>query len=175
MPSSHALFYRITVTIINIIFPPLAVAIIAGVEWDCLLNICLLFLGVIPAQVHGFWISTTYFHRRAKIRKGRYPGGPKPFIRSREVLNGGASDEKVARLFLKERGIRLPKGRAVSVSRAGSGSRHFSPNGRRSTNRQRSTNRRRSTSRAGSASGYGGRREREISRVGSERIGTKYQ
>ncbi|KAF1353761.1 hypothetical protein BDV97DRAFT_285830, partial [Delphinella strobiligena] len=54
------LCYRIGLTILNVFFPPLSVALLAGLEWDCMLN-CILFLcGVLPSHIHGFYISCVY-------------------------------------------------------------------------------------------------------------------
>ncbi|MCJ1306910.1 hypothetical protein MMC25_000554 [Agyrium rufum] len=86
---------RIFLTLINIFFPPLTVCLLAGPSTDCLIN-CLLFIaGVIPSHVHGFYISCTYFHRRKKVRKGRWPGPWKSFIYSEKVQVGGATREQV--------------------------------------------------------------------------------
>ncbi|KAK0823196.1 hypothetical protein LTR73_008721 [Friedmanniomyces endolithicus] len=120
----RALAYRASLTVINIFFPPLAVAMLCGWEWDCMLNCVLFLLAVIPSHVHGFYISCTYFHRRKKVRwkrpaalkgkaeltahqvkKGRWPGGPKSLIHSDNVINGGASDAEAARLWRKENGL----------------------------------------------------------------------
>lgn len=61
-------FDRIAMMIINILFPPLTVMILSGFGWDLILN-CLFFLAaVIPAHIHGFYISMTYFHRKSKVR-----------------------------------------------------------------------------------------------------------
>ena len=63
----RGLLYRGLLTLINIFFPPIAVAMLAGAEWDCMLN-CIFFLcGVLPSHVHGFYISCVYFHRRGKV------------------------------------------------------------------------------------------------------------
>jgi uncharacterized membrane protein YqaE (UPF0057 family) len=59
--------YRVWLTIINIFFPPLAVAMLCGFEYDCLLNCALFLLAVLPSHIHGFYISCTYFHRRKKV------------------------------------------------------------------------------------------------------------
>ncbi|TKA26708.1 hypothetical protein B0A54_16996 [Friedmanniomyces endolithicus] len=101
----RALAYRASLTVINIFFPPLAVAMLCGWEWDCMLNCVLFLLAVIPSHVHGFYISCTYFHRRKKVKKGRWPGGPKSLIHSDNVINGGASDAEAARLWRKENGL----------------------------------------------------------------------
>ncbi|KAK0769976.1 hypothetical protein LTR02_009620 [Friedmanniomyces endolithicus] len=101
----RTLAYRASITLVNIFFPPLAVAMLCGWEWDCMLNCLLFLLAVIPSHVHGFYISCTYFHRRKKVRKGRWPGGPKSLIHSDNVINGGASNAEAARLWRKENGV----------------------------------------------------------------------
>jgi hypothetical protein len=70
---------------------------------DCLINTLFFIAGVIPGHIHGFYISCTYFHRKRKVRKGRYPGGRKTGIYSQEVWNGGASNEKVRELYERQR------------------------------------------------------------------------
>ena len=68
---------------------------VAGVGMDTVVN-CLFFIaGVIPGHVHGFYITCTYFHRKSKVRKGRYPGRRATGIYSSKVWNGGASNEHV--------------------------------------------------------------------------------
>lgn len=59
--------YRIALTILNIFFPPLAVAILCGFGADFMVNCLWFLLAVIPSHIHGFWISRTYFHRRRKV------------------------------------------------------------------------------------------------------------
>ena len=77
------------------IVPPLTVCLLTGPEMDTIIS-CFLFLcGVIPSHIHGFYLSCTYFHRRRKARKGRYPGPPCTFIYDRRVWNGGLSDTEV--------------------------------------------------------------------------------
>jgi hypothetical protein len=63
-----------------------------------IINCVLFLLAVIPAHVHGFYISIVYFYRKRKVRKGIYPGGHKSFIFSERVLNGGARTSEVERL-----------------------------------------------------------------------------
>ena len=63
----RAFMYRICITIVNIFFPPLAVAMLCGLDHDCMINCFLFLLAVIPSHVHGFYISCTYFHRRKKV------------------------------------------------------------------------------------------------------------
>lgn len=76
--------------------------LVAGVGMDCLINTLFLLAGVIPGHIHGFYVTWTYFSRKRKVKKGRYPGGPKPLIYSRRVINGDASDEKVRQLWRAE-------------------------------------------------------------------------
>ncbi|KXT15174.1 hypothetical protein AC579_3924 [Pseudocercospora musae] len=96
--------YRIFLTCLNIFFPPAAVMMLCGFDMDLLLNCVFFLLAVIPSHIHGFYISCTYFHRRHKVKKGRYPGGPKSLIYSSYVTNGGASNEEARRLYRKENG-----------------------------------------------------------------------
>lgn len=83
--------------------PPLAVMVLAGPSTDCLLNTIFFIAGVIPGHIHGFYITCTYFSRKRKVRKGRYPGGRKAGIYSEEVWNGGASNTAVRKLKERER------------------------------------------------------------------------
>ncbi|KAI6791350.1 hypothetical protein KC363_g2876 [Hortaea werneckii] len=142
------LAYRFWVILVNLILPPLAVALLAGIDVDFLINCTLFLLAVIPSHIHGFYISLVYFHRRKKVRKGQYPGGPKAFIFSKSVLNGGASDAEIDRLWRKERGLEN-KGGARSRSRAGSRTR--SRAGSRTRSRSRDS---RAPHRPGSAHGH---------------------
>jgi len=96
------MFKRLIITCINILFPPLAILLLTGPETDTLINAVLFLLGVIPSHVHGFYISCTYFHRKNKVKKGRYPGDWRQFIYSAKVQNGGASDREVRRLAKME-------------------------------------------------------------------------
>lgn len=73
--------------------------LVAGVGMDALVNTLWFLCGVIPGHVHGFYVTWTYFSRKKKVRRGRYPGGPKPFIYSRRVINGDASDERIRQLW----------------------------------------------------------------------------
>jgi len=121
---------------INIFFPPLAVAMLTGMGMDTALNCLFFLLAVIPSHVHGFYVSWVYFSRRRRVshflchlltmalprhlslhkleltdlacshlqvRKGKYPGGPKSMITSKDVVNGGLSDAEVARLYRHEK------------------------------------------------------------------------
>lgn len=89
---------RLLLTLTNIFFPPLAVLLLTGPYTDTLLNCIFFLLGVLPSHIHGFYISCTYFHRKNKVRKGRYPGGPKWGIFDRRVWNGCASEGRVEEL-----------------------------------------------------------------------------
>ena len=87
--------------------PPIAILLLTGPETDTFINAVLFLLGVIPSHIHGFYISCTYFHRKNKVRKGRYPGDWKPFIYSSKVQNGGVSEREVRRLAALEDGKRI--------------------------------------------------------------------
>ena len=63
------LAYRFWVILVNLILPPLAVALLAGIDVDFLINCTLFLLAVIPSHIHGFYISLVYFHRRKKVLK----------------------------------------------------------------------------------------------------------
>jgi hypothetical protein len=102
---------------------------LAGVGTDCLINTLLFVAGVIPGHVHGFYISQTYYHRRRKVRKGRYPGGRKSFIYSERIWNGGTTNEHVRELWLREQEekrikeeMKLERSRSRKISRRRTGS-----------------------------------------------------
>lgn len=76
--------------------------LVAGVGADVLINTLLLLCGVIPGHIHGLYVTWTYFSRKRKVRRGRWPGGLKPLIYSRRVVNGDASEETVRRLLKAE-------------------------------------------------------------------------
>ncbi|KAF4312919.1 hypothetical protein GTA08_BOTSDO00600 [Botryosphaeria dothidea] len=99
-----AICYRVFITLTNIFFPPLAVIFLTGFGVDTLINAFLFLAAIIPSHIHGFYLSCTYFHRRRKVRKGRYPGGPKPLIYSENILFGGARWDEVQQLKRKEEG-----------------------------------------------------------------------
>ena len=101
---------RLGLFVINLFFPPIAVYMICGFGTDLLVNCFLLILAVIPAHLHGFYISCTYFHRKNKVEKGRYPGGPKTFIESPNVINGGTSEWEALQLKNNEISRRGNKG-----------------------------------------------------------------
>lgn len=107
----RTLCYRISITVLNIFFPPLAVGLLDSFSTDCLVNSILFVCGVLPSHIHGFYISCVYFSRRHKARRGVCPGGPKPFIYTDTILNGGFSDAKIRRLA---EGDRMRRRRATS-------------------------------------------------------------
>lgn len=61
--------YRAWITVLNLLFPPLAVMLLAGPGYDCFMNCCLFLLAVIPSHIHGFYISHVFFSRRHKVRE----------------------------------------------------------------------------------------------------------
>jgi|SRR6186713_2626339 len=127
---------RVTITILNIVFPPLAVFLLCGFGRDLLINSILFLLAVIPAHIHGFYISFVYFSRKRKVRKGVYPGPPRALIYSEKVQNGGATkrevwkqkhkqDMKQSGVSLKDRLFHRGSSRKDSVGRGS----YFSRNG----------------------------------------------
>lgn len=94
------LFKRLIITTCNIIFPPLAVALLTGfTSTDTFLNSCLFLLAVIPSHIHGFYIAIVYFTRKRRARRGRYPGkSHKAGIWSERVLTGGIGWKEADRL-----------------------------------------------------------------------------
>lgn len=80
--------------------------IVAGPGPDCIINTLLFIAGVIPGHIHAFYVTCTYFNRKRKVRKGRYPGGRKAFIYSEEVWNGGARRSVVEGLREEERFVK---------------------------------------------------------------------
>ena len=96
------MLHRLFLLSINIFFPPLAILLLTGPYTDTLIN-CILFLcGVIPSHIHAFYISCTYFHRKKKVRKGKYPGGRKALIYDRKVWYGGATAVEAEALRAEE-------------------------------------------------------------------------
>jgi uncharacterized membrane protein YqaE (UPF0057 family) len=89
---------KIWISLVNIFCPPLAVFLIAGPGRDVVFNCFLFALAVIPSHFHSFYITSVYFYRKRKVRKGLPPGGRKPLIWSARVLNGGANAREVRRL-----------------------------------------------------------------------------
>ena len=109
---------RLCLALLNIFFPPIAVLLLTGPYTDTLLN-CILFLcGVLPAHVQGFYISCTYLHRKKKVRKGIWPGGPKPFIFCEKIWMGGASRRDWEQLELERDGRSKSNGRTTNSQRA---------------------------------------------------------
>ncbi len=43
--------------LLNIIFPPLGVAVAKGAGKDLLINILLTLLGFLPGVIHAFWVT----------------------------------------------------------------------------------------------------------------------
>ncbi|KAG4410624.1 hypothetical protein IFR04_016244 [Cadophora malorum] len=79
-----AIMERILIFTINIFCPPISVLLVAGPGMDCLINTLFFIAGVIPGHIHGFYVTCTYFHRKHKVKRGRYPGGRKTGIYSEE-------------------------------------------------------------------------------------------
>ena len=120
------MFSRICLTLINIFclshlypfasaftnqpqVPPLTVCILCGPSTDCFINCCLFLCGVVPSHLHGFYISCTFFNRKRKVRKGKWPGPWRSGIFSENVQNGGASWDRVDMLREDEEMKRLGK------------------------------------------------------------------
>lgn len=82
--------------------PPISVMLVAGTGMDAIINTLFFIAGVLPGHIHAFYVTCTYFHRKRKVRKGRYPGGRKAGIWSQQVWNGGASNAHVRDLLKEE-------------------------------------------------------------------------
>jgi uncharacterized membrane protein YqaE (UPF0057 family) len=110
---------RSTIWLLNILFPPLAVFLLCGAGPDLLVNSLLFLCAVLPAHLHASYIIFTYFHRRKKVRKNRYPGSQPQFVYSEAVARGGADAREVRRLAtlerVEEKGRRGRKGRVRRV------------------------------------------------------------
>jgi len=114
------MFKRVIIALLNIFFPPLAVALLCGPNEDLIFNCLLFLLAVIPSHIHGFYISLTYFNRKRKVRRGVYPGKPRSGIWSEKVNTGGVGRREVERLkYDKEEKKRLAK--AASRGSGGGG------------------------------------------------------
>jgi uncharacterized membrane protein YqaE (UPF0057 family) len=111
------MFKRLVICILNILFPPLAVMMLTGLNEDVLLNSVLFLLAVIPSHIHGFYISLTYFNRKRKVRKGIYPGKKRGMIWSDKVNNGGASRREIQALLEENEENTLTKRMSKRVSR----------------------------------------------------------
>jgi len=77
---------------------------LTGLGHDTLMNSLLFLAGVLPSHIHGFYISCTWFHRRKKARKGKYPGGRKSMIYSQDLLDGGLTPLELERRWWIEKG-----------------------------------------------------------------------
>jgi uncharacterized membrane protein YqaE (UPF0057 family) len=86
---------RISIIILNILLPPVAVLLLTGPGIDFLINCVFFLLAVIPSHIHGMYISFTYYHRRSKVLKGKLPGKHRGGISSERVQRGGASKEEL--------------------------------------------------------------------------------
>jgi hypothetical protein len=84
---------------------------LTGLGHDTLVNSILFVAGVFPSHLHCWYLSCTYFHRRRKARKGKYPGGQRALIASKSVLNGGLSSAECERRWWAENGGKVEKGR----------------------------------------------------------------
>jgi hypothetical protein len=82
---------------------------LTGLGHDTLVNSILFIAGVFPSHLHCWYLSCTYFHRRRKARKGKYPGGEKAMIASKSVLNGGLSSAECEKRWWAENGSKLEK------------------------------------------------------------------
>jgi hypothetical protein len=96
--------------------------LVAGPGMDCILNSVFFIAGVLPGHIHGFYITCTYFHRKRKVNKGRYPGGRKTFIFSEQVWNGGASNGKVRDLLKEQRRKEMEEEEVRMMKRSSKGS-----------------------------------------------------
>ncbi len=97
------MLHRLLLTLLTLFFPPATVLLLTGPYSDTLLN-CLLFLcGVLPSHIHAFYISCTYFHRKRKVKKGKWPGGPKALVFDEKVWRGGAEEWEVEELLHSQR------------------------------------------------------------------------
>lgn len=146
--------------------------LVAGVGTDVLVNTLLLLCGVIPGHIHGMYVTWTYFSRKRKVRRGRWPGGSKPLIYSRRVVNGDASEETVRRLLKAEQARQAGKDGGWSGSSRGSWN---GAGGRASVRSARDSRALGSTRSAGTAahrrSELGSRRGKRESRRRSELAG----
>ena len=99
------MFKRLGLWLINIFFPPLSVLLLCGPDADFAINCALFICAVIPSHIHCFYISFTYFGRKKKVRKGKYPGDWRGMIYSEKVQYGGATKQEYKQLkWEKENG-----------------------------------------------------------------------
>jgi uncharacterized membrane protein YqaE (UPF0057 family) len=108
---------KLSLSLVNIFCPPLAVYLIAGAGPDVILNCVLFILGVLPAHCQSFYLTYVYFHRKRKVKRGQALGGKRPLIWSERVLRGGASAEEVRRLRQEADTREVEKQRVKSVRR----------------------------------------------------------
>ncbi|RVX72608.1 hypothetical protein B0A52_04004 [Exophiala mesophila] len=125
------LFKRISIALLNILFPPFAVMLICGPNADLLINSLLFLLAVFPSHIHGFYISMTYFNRKRKARSGIYPGRRRRGITSEKVNTGGVGWKEAEKLRVQMEGDRKlrkkekkAKTQGVAMSESGNGSGH---------------------------------------------------
>ena len=155
---------------LNVFFPPVSVLIMCGADMTFVVNVLLWLCAIIPSHVHGFYVSCVYFHRRRKVsrlrqsrallclqeqvRKGRYPGGPKALIYSDHVLNGGANQTLVDRLYWAEKGDARRRSSSRSRSRNAKHRVNSARSEIRRSNFNRQFNRERRSPRSASRSSY---------------------
>jgi uncharacterized membrane protein YqaE (UPF0057 family) len=92
------MLHRLTIFVVDIFFPPLAVLLLAGCGPDLAVSCCLFILGVIPSHIHAFYISCTYFNRRRKVKRDKWPGQRRGGIFSDNVQNGGYTNAAMKRM-----------------------------------------------------------------------------
>ncbi|KAK9777771.1 hypothetical protein AB5N19_04481 [Seiridium cardinale] len=97
------MFKRLVVLFFNLLFPPLAVFLLCGFDADFAMNCFLFILAVIPSHIHGMYISFIYFHRKNRVRKGRWPGKRRGLIYSEKVQNGGATSRQLEDIRMSEK------------------------------------------------------------------------
>ncbi|KAL2021235.1 hypothetical protein VTK56DRAFT_7422 [Thermocarpiscus australiensis] len=74
--------------LISILFPPLAVGIVAGSGADLLINIVLNIRFPFAGMLHALYILWVYYERREQYRLGNPPAERAPFVYSERVQNG---------------------------------------------------------------------------------------
>ncbi|KAI1310006.1 hypothetical protein F5Y03DRAFT_346526 [Xylaria venustula] len=79
----------VLLVLITILFPPVGVAIVAGVGADLCVNILLTILGYIPGHIHAFYLEYVYYDRREQARQGRLAARRAPGVYSDRVQSGG--------------------------------------------------------------------------------------
>jgi len=48
----------LTMILLTIFLPPVAVALTQGIGWQFLLNVVLTIIGWLPGVIHAFWVNT---------------------------------------------------------------------------------------------------------------------